>query len=74
MCAGILFRKGLVQQPDDDGQVLALIEGGEKHRVLVLDGHCCCCFCEGRGVMDNGWGNNEWQQLELQWSGSRLKV
>lgn len=67
MCAGILFRKGLVQQPDDDGQVLALIEGGEKHRVLVLDGHCCCYCCEGRGVMGNGWGNNEWQQLELQW-------
>lgn len=20
-----------------------------------------------RGVMGNGWGNNEWQQLELQW-------
>lgn len=52
MCAGILFRKGLVQQPDDDGQVLALIEGGEKHRVLVLDGHCCCCCCEG--------GNGQW--------------
>ena len=39
----LLLGESLVEQPDDDGQVLALVEGGQKHRVLVLDGHCCCC-------------------------------
>lgn len=39
----LLLGESLVEQPDDDGEVLALVEGGEEHRVLVLDGHCCCC-------------------------------
>lgn len=34
----VLFSKGALQQPCDDGQVLALVEGGQDHRVRVLGG------------------------------------
>lgn len=39
----VLLSKRLVEQPDDDGQVLALVEGRQQNRVLVLDGHGCEC-------------------------------
>jgi len=39
----ILFGKGPVQQPGDDGQIAALIVGGQQHRVLVANSHVGVC-------------------------------
>lgn len=36
---GLLLCESLVEQPDDDGEVLALVVGREEDRVLVLDRH-----------------------------------
>lgn len=35
----LLLGEGLVEQPDYDGEVAALVVGGEEDGVFVLDGH-----------------------------------
>jgi hypothetical protein len=43
----ILFGKGPVQQPGDDGKIASLIVGRQQHRVLVTNSHIggfdSCC-------------------------------
>lgn len=46
--AGLLVGEGLVEQPGDDGQIAALVVGGQEHRVLVLGllgRHCVLGAC-----------------------------
>ena len=35
----LLLLEGLLEQPDNDGKVAALIVGGEENRVFVADSH-----------------------------------
>ena len=44
----LLLREGAVQEPGDDGEVLALVEGGQNHRVQVLAGRLLCGGHVGR--------------------------
>lgn len=39
----ILFGKGPVQQPGDDGKIASLVVGGQQHRVLVANSHIGEC-------------------------------
>ena len=44
----VLFAKGAFQEPDDDGEVLALVVGRQDDRVLVFGGaHCEKCWVKG---------------------------
>jgi hypothetical protein len=36
----LLLGEGLVEEPDNDREVAALVVGGEEDGILVLDGHC----------------------------------
>lgn len=56
------------------GRFLRSLKVGRSTEYLFLAAIAAAAVVRGGGVMGNGWGNNEWQQLELQWSGSRLKV
>lgn len=46
----LLFGKGLVEQPDDDGKVASFVVRGKNDRVLVLAAaHRCCWIAEVDG-------------------------
>jgi hypothetical protein len=42
----VLLFEGLLEEPDDDGQVAAFVVGGEQDGVFVADCHVGrrCCF------------------------------
>lgn len=46
------------------GRFLRSLKVGRSTEYLFLTAIAAAVV---RGVMGNGWGNNEWQQLELQW-------
>jgi hypothetical protein len=37
---GVLCFEGLLEEPDDDGEVAAFVVGGEQDGVFVADRHC----------------------------------
>ena len=41
-CFSILGLEGLLEEPDDDGEVAAFVVGGEEDGVFVADCHCGC--------------------------------
>jgi hypothetical protein len=48
-CFSILGLEGLLEEPDDDGEVAAFVVGGEEDGVFVAGCHCeglvdWCCF------------------------------
>lgn len=49
------------------GRFLRSLKVGRSTEYLFLTAIAAAAVVRGGGVMDNGWGNNEWQQLELQW-------
>jgi len=49
-CFSVLGLEGLLEEPDDNGEVAAFVVGGEEDGVFVADCHCdclvdCCCSC-----------------------------
>lgn len=42
LCTDLLSLKGLLEKPDDDGEVTAFVVGGEEDGVFVADGHGEC--------------------------------
>lgn len=59
----VLLGEGAVEEPGDDGEVLALVEGGEDHRVGVLflggfggrHGDAVCGGGRRRGGRSGSW-------------------
>lgn len=49
------------------GRFLRSLKVGRSTEYLFLTAIAAAAVVRGEGVMGNGWGNNEWQQLELQW-------
>lgn len=47
------------------GRFLRSLKVGRSTEYLFLTAIAAAAVV--RGVMGNGWGNNEWQQWELQW-------
>jgi hypothetical protein len=47
--SSVLLFEGLLEEPDDDGQVAAFVVGGEQDGVFVADCHGgrLCCFISG---------------------------
>ena len=41
-CYSVLGFEGLLEEPDDDGEVAAFVVGGEEDGVFVADCHCGC--------------------------------
>ena len=45
LCIDLLSLEGLLEEPDDDGEVAAFIVGGEEDGVFVADCHVGRRYC-----------------------------